>query len=192
MHGTDAVGMLLKGSFAIVEERIREAHDDEWRTRAFPGTNKPGFILWHCARILDWTVCSAIQGVPEIAFGSPWSDRFPDEAGAGFGISRDLADRVADATPAHEVAEYLADVRKAALSWFETQTDESLDTVPPMREQQPDFYRRPEVWAQISDLDGLPVWQLLLRPSGAHIRRHLGEYDLLIEALRAGAATPRA
>jgi DinB family protein len=188
VHGTDVLGMLLKGSFAMLGERLRDVSDDEWRARALPRANKPGFILWHCARILDWTVSSAIQGTPQVAESQAWRERFPADAGAGFGISLELADRIADGTPASEVGDYLADVRTAALTWFEAQTDQSLDVVPPMKENQPPFYRQPQVWAEIADLEGLPVWQLLLRPAGAHIRRHMGEYDLLVDSLR--AATP--
>lgn len=185
MRGTDVVGVLLKGSFALLDERLSAARDDEWRGRALPHANKPGFILWHCARILDWTVCSAIRGTPEVVDSAPWRGRFPREAGAGFGIPRELADQIADATAPSDVAAYLGDVRAEALSWFDAQTDESLDAVPPMKENQPPFFRQPQVWAEIADLDGLPTWQLLMRPAGAHIRRHAGEYDLLVEALRA-------
>ena len=182
--------MLLTGSFRIVDERLGASTDEVWRGRAIPGTNKPGFILWHCARILDWTVNSAIQGVPEVVESASWRDRFPREALAGFGISREIADQVADKTSARETAGYLADVRVAALSWFERQTDDSLAVVPAMNANQPAAYLEPAVWAELDDLAGIPVWQLLVRPAGAHIRRHAGEYDVLAEALRAGVATP--
>ena len=194
MRGTDVLGTLLKGSFGMLEERAREAREDEWRTRAAPGTNKPGFILWHCARILDWTVNLAVLGVPEVAASAKWAGRFAPEAGAGFGITQEVADRVADRVSASEVAEYLADVQAGALDWFGRQTDDSLDVVPPMKANQrlQPLYLEPQVWAEISDLDGLATWQLLMRPAGAHIRRHVGEYDLLVELLRAGATKTRA
>ena len=189
MTGVDVVGMLLKGSFSLLDDRLGASTEEVWRGRAIPGSNKPGFILWHCARILDWTLNSAIRGAPEVVEAAPWRDRFPREALAGFGISRELADRVADETPARDVAGYLSEVRTAAMSWFETQTDESLAAVPPLKANQPRAYLEPAVWAEIEDLDGLPVWQLLLRPAGAHIRRHAGEYDVLAEALRSGVST---
>jgi hypothetical protein len=194
VRGTDVLGALLKGSFGMLEERARDAREDEWHARAVPGTNKPGFILWHCARILDWTVNLAIQGVPEVAASVPWVDRFPLEAGAGFGITQSLADRIAETVSAQELSGYLAGVRNGALEWFGRQTDDSLDLVPSMRanQQLQPFYLEPQVWAEVSDLDGLPAWQLLMRPAGAHIRRHVGEYDLLVEVLREGATTTRA
>ena len=194
MRGTDVLGALLKGSFAMLDERVRDSSQDEWHARAVPGTNKPGFILWHCARILDWTVNLAIQGVPEMAASAPWVDRFPVQAGAGFGITLELADRIADEVTAQELAGYLAGVRTGALDWFGRQTDESLDATPRMKanlELQP-IYLEPQAWAEVADLDGLPAWQLLMRPAGAHIRRHMGEYDLLVELLRERATTTRA
>ena len=42
------------------------------------------------------------------------------------------------------------------------------------------------------DLDGLPAWQLVMRPAGVHIRRHVGEYDVLLEILKTEAAKTRA
>jgi DinB family protein len=194
MRGTDVVGMLLKGSFALLEERLGAVRDGEWSPRVLPDTNKPGFVLWHCARILDWTVGSAIRGVPEVADSAPWKDRFPRYAGAGFGIPLAVADALTDATSAPEVSAYLAEVKASALEWFATQTDASLDAVPPLKAHQErhPLYLEREAWADIADLDGLPAWQLLLRPAGAHIRRHMGEYDLMVELLRSGAATPRA
>lgn len=194
MRGSDVVGMLLRGSFAMVEERLRDVREGEWRARVLPHTNKPGFVLWHCARIIDWTVASAIRGVPEIADSAPWSERFPAEAGAGFGISLELADGVAETVSARDVREYLAEVKASALEWFATQDDRSLDVAPPMRANQERHpqYLEPQAWADIADLDGLPAWQLVLRPAGVHIRRHMGEYDLMVEVLRTGAASPRA
>src|SRR5436190_284722 len=110
MNGTAVIRMLLNGSFNMIQERLDGMTDEEWRERALPGTSKLGFILWHCTRILDWTVHCAFQGVPEV-----------------------------------------------------------------------------------EDLNGLPTWQILVRPCGAHIRRHMGEYDVLMQALRArGVVTPRA
>ena len=193
MRATDVLRMLLKGSFGMLEERASAARDDEWRGRALPGTSKPGFIIWHCARILDWTIHSAVQGVPEVADSERWRERFPREAAYGAGIPAELADQVADSTPARVVAEYLVEVRTPALAWFDLQDDRSLEAVPALQEHQAlrPGYLDPSVWAEVADLNGLPAWQLLMRPAGAHIRRHMGEYDLLVEALRAGAATPR-
>jgi DinB family protein len=195
VHGTDVLKMLLNGSFNLIEERLAHVSDAEWNERAIPGTSKPGFILWHCARIVDWTVHSAIQGVPEIADAARWQARFPQEALYGAGIPNAVADELPSRTSKADTAEYLREVKAAATDWFGRQTDESLDFRPPMKANQAKHkgYLEPEVWAAVEDLDGLPAWQLLMRPSGAHIRRHTGEYDVLLEALRARpAVTPRA
>jgi hypothetical protein len=187
MTGADVVKMLLNGSFNLIEERLAAVTDVEWKERAIPGTSKPGFILWHCARIVDWTVHSAIQGVPEIADSPKWKARFPQDALYGAGIPAAVADEVAERTSKAGTAEYLGEVKAAVTAWFQRQTDETLDIRPPMKAHQANHqgYEDPEVWAAVEDLDGLPAWQLLMRPSGAHIRRHSGEYDVLVAALRA-------
>src|SRR5205823_6356277 len=132
--------------------------------------------------------------VPEVADSERWRDRFPREAAYGAGISAALADHVADSTSPPVMAEYLAEVRKPVLAWFDGQDERSLDVAPALQDHQAlrPGYLDPSIWAEVADLNGLPAWQLLMRPAGAHIRRHMGEYDLLVEALRAGrAATPR-
>jgi hypothetical protein len=187
MTGTDVLKMLLNGSFNLIEERLAAVSELEWKERAIPGTSKPGFILWHCARIVDWTVHSAIQGVPEIADAPKWKARFPEDALYGAGIPTAAADELTEKTSKADTAEYLGEVKAAVMAWFQRQTNESLDVRPPMKANQANHqgYLDPEVWAAVEDLDGLPAWQLLMRPSGAHIRRHSGEYDVLVGALRA-------
>jgi hypothetical protein len=196
MTGIELVRLLLVGSFGAVQERLTAISDDEWNERAFPGTSKPGFILWHCARILDWTVNSAFQGAPEVVDSAKWRSRFPREACYGAGIPESLADEVAASTSSSEVGEYLAEVKASVMEWFDRQTDATLDGKPPLKANQAarDGYLEPQIYAEVEDLDGLTGWNLLLRPSIAHIRRHMGEYDVLVGALRAraGVATPRA
>ena len=195
MNGTTVIRMLLNGSFNMIQERLDGMTDEEWRERALPGTSKLGFILWHCTRILDWTVHCAFQGVPEIADRPEWRARFPREACYGAGIPDALADQVVDATNRTDVALYLGEVKVAVGEWFERQNDQTLDAVPPLKANQAGRpgYLDPAVWAEVEDLNGLPTWQILVRPCGAHIRRHMGEYDVLMQALRArGVVTPRA
>ena len=187
MQGTDVVRMLLTGSFALVEERIDVLTDDEWSERALPGTSLPGFVVWHCARILDWTVRCAIQGEPEVADTARWRERFPREWCYGAGIPDALADEIAASTTRAEVREYLADVRASVLTWFNAQTDLTLDAVPPLKANQVnrDGYLERSVWSEVEDLDGLKAWQLLARPCISHVRRHAGELDVLVGLLRA-------
>lgn len=191
MTGIDVLGALLKGSFAMLQERLDAVTDEAWNERVLPSTSKPGFILWHCSRILDWTVNSAFQGRPEVADAPKWRTRFLREACYGAGISESLADQVTASTSRTEVAEYLAEVRTAAMDWFARQTDSTLDAAPPLKANQANRagYLDPNIWAEVEDLEGIPGWQLIMRPAGGHIRRHMGEYDLLVGALRDRATT---
>ncbi len=191
MTGVDVLRVLLSGSFGMVQERLNAISDQEWNQRAFPSTSKPGFILWHCARILDWTIHSAIQGIAEVADSSTWQGRFAREACYGAGIADSLADEVTASTSRTEVAAYLRDVRAAVMDWFAKQTESSLDAAPPLKTNQANRagYLDPNIWAEVEDLDGLPGSELLLRPAGAHIRRHMGEYDVLVGAMRSRTTT---
>ncbi len=187
MQATELLNTLLAGSFGMIQERLNEVTDAEWNDRAFPGTSKPGFILWHCARILDWTVNCAFRGVPEVADSPPWRQRFPREACYGAGIPESLADEVVEATSSKVVAEYLGAVKASVMPWFETQTGDALDAPVLIKANQArrEGYLEPAIWAEVEDLDGIIGWNFLLRPSVGHIRRHMGEYDVLVGALRA-------
>ena len=190
MTGKDVLRLQLEGSFNLIQARLEGLGDSEWDVRALPATSKLGFILWHCARIVDWTVHSAIQGKPEIADGARWRERFPRRALYGAGIPDPVADEVPGATARTDVIDYLAEVRAAATPWLAGQTDAGLDAKVSLQASQasrPD-YLEPAVWAEVSDLDGLPAWQFLARPAISHIRVHAGEFDVLLKALRSQAA----
>jgi hypothetical protein len=188
MTGIDVLRLQLKGSFNNISGRLADLSDDEWDRRVGPGTSKLGFILWHCARIIDWTAHSAIQGGAEVADRDPWRGRFPQRALYGAGISEDVADSVTQTVTRSDTAAYLADVQESLFAWFEQQTPESLDAPVSLKATQA---RRPEyldpaVWAEIEDLDSLPAWGLLIRPAAGHIRGHCGEFDALRGLLRSG------
>jgi hypothetical protein len=194
MQAKDLLKTLLAGSFGMIRERLDEVADHEWNQRAFPGTSKPGFILWHCARILDWTANSAFRGVPEVADSDRWRAAFPREACYGAGIPDFLADHVAGTTTSKDVAEYLDGVKASVMPWFENLSTDSLDGPVSIKanQAQRNGYLEPAIWAEVEDLDGITGWNFLLRPSVGHIRRHMGEYDLLVGALRSRASTLRA
>ena len=193
MTAKELVKSLLAGSFGMIQERLDSVSDAEWNERAFPGTSKPGFILWHCARILDWTANSAFQGAPEVVDAPRWRAAFPREACYGAGIPDFLADHVAGTTTSKVLAEYLAEVKSSVMPWFESLTEQALDAPVALKANQArrDGYLAPAIWAEVEDLDGIIGWNFLLRPSAGHIRRHMGEYDLLVGALRSRAVTPR-
>ena len=191
MTGTEVLRLQLDGSFNLIQARLQAVGDEEWNSRALPGTSKLGFILWHCARIVDWTVHSAIGGRPEIADGPRWRGLFPRHALYGAGIPDSVADEVAGATARGDMVDYLGEVRAAATGWLSRQTDADLDARVQLKANQasrPD-YLQPAVWAEVEDLDGLPAWQFLARPAVSHIRVHTGEFDVLLKVLRSHAAT---
>lgn len=193
MTGKDVLRLQLEGSFNLIQMRLEGLGDREWDVRALPATSKLGFILWHCARIVDWTVHSAIEGKPEVADRPGWRERFPRRALYGAGIPDSVADEVPGSTTRREVLDYLAEVRTAATVWLGGQTDAGLDTKVALRANQarrPDYLEAP-VWAEVSDLDGLPAWQFLARPAISHIRVHAGEFDVLLNLLRSQAAAGR-
>ena len=187
MKASDVLRFQLNGSLNLVAERIEAISEGEWNRRAVPGTNKLGFILWHCSRIIDWTVHSALQGAAEVADGEPWVRLFPRHAYYGAGIAIEVADSVPDSVTRAETASYLADVRKLTFQWFDEQTDSTLDGATPLKRHQAAHpgYLDPPVWAEVASLDGLPAWQVMARPAISHVRIHIGEYDTLLLALRA-------
>jgi DinB family protein len=191
MTGIDILRLLLMGSFGNIGGRLNALSDDDWDRRAIAGTSKVGFILWHAARILDWTH-SSLAGVAEVAHGERWRDRFPKEALAGFGIPESAADRVTQTVSRTDTIEYLAEVKTAFLEWFDRQTPETLEAKVSLRTPQAEKagYLAALPWDDISDLDGIPAWHMLLRPSGGHIRVHQGEYDTLLGLLRSAATPP--
>ncbi|HSP09875.1 MAG TPA: DinB family protein [Candidatus Dormibacteraeota bacterium] len=190
MTGKDVLRFQLDGSFNLIQARLEGLGDEEWNQRALLGTSKLGFILWHCARIVDWTVHSALTGRPEVADSTRWRDRFPRSALYGAGIPDSVADELADSTSRGDVVDYLGEVRAAATEWLGRQNDADLDARVPLKANQaarPD-YLEPAVWAEVEDLDGLPAWQILARPAISHIRFHAGEFDVLLKVLRSQAA----
>ncbi|HUZ86624.1 MAG TPA: DinB family protein [Candidatus Baltobacterales bacterium] len=189
MTGKDVLRLQLDGSFNLIRARLEGLGDEEWDRRALLGTSKLGFILWHCVRIVDWTVHSAMAGQPEVADGPRWRERFPRSALYGAGIPDSVADEVTRATSRTEAVDYLDDVRVAAIAWLDSQPETVLDARVPLQANQaarPD-YLEPAVWAEVRDLDGLPAWQFLARPAISHIRVHAGEFDVLLQALRSQA-----
>ena len=192
MTGIDVLRLLLTSSFGNIGSRLDALSDDDWDRRAIAGTNKAGFILWHAARVLDWTH-SSLAGVDEIAHGEPWRDRFPEEALVGFGIPESVADRVTQTVSRTDTIDYLAEVKKTFLEWFDRQTPETLEAKVSLRTPRAEKagYLAAAPWEEMSGLDEIPAWHMLARASGGHIRAHQGEYDALVGVLRS-AATPQA
>lgn len=179
----------LNSSFEQVLRRISEVRDGEWDARALAGTSKLGFSLWHCARILDWTINCAIRGAPELADSPRWAGPLAVEDGLyGSGISDEVADSIPGRVGPGIVREYLEELSPPALSWLDSLTDDELSAVPSFRSNQQlkPRYLSPSTWSQVEGLEGLPVWQLIVRPAVLHIRVHMGEIDTLLIVMRPG------
>ena len=191
MEAKDLLRFQLNGSCTVIRDRLVEISDLEWAQRAVPGTSKPGFLLWHCARTVDAVVHRLIQGRPEIADEREWRVRVAVPDGL-FGAG--IPDAVADSVPAQvertALLDYVEAVRPRALEWLERQSPDDLDRQPDLRAnlaEVPEYLAEP-VWAEIGDFVGAPTWQYLARAGISHIRVHMGEVDGLLAALRAGAA----
>jgi len=180
MRGKDVLEMQLSGSFSGLRERLDSVSDEEWITRGIPGTSLLGFTMWHAARTIDWAVHCAIQGVPEVADRPEWGLLGAAEFAYGAGITDEEADRVARSVSRDQLRTYLAALQPAALGWLKQQADSDLDRTPDFEVHQrakPRYLTEP-LWAEVSDLVGLPAWQILSRPCISHIRVHAGQIDI--------------
>jgi len=187
MTARDVLEFQLNGSFNLLAERLEKTTDEEWTRRAIPGTSLVGFIIWHGVRTIDWAVHTAVRGVPEVAAAARWAGRLQQQHAYGSGITLEEADAAARGVGREVVRGYLEDVRGAVIGWLHGVGEAELDRVPAMKEQQrvDPHYLQPEVWAEVSSMEGVPAWQILSRPSMSHIRVHSGEIDALLQALRA-------
>jgi DinB superfamily len=183
----DVLRMQLNGSFNLLRERLDSMRESEWTGRVIRGTSKPGFILWHATRIIDWGVHCAIQGVSELADRPEWRPLRAAELAYGAGITEEEADQLPASVSRDQVHAYLEALRPVALAWLDRQTDADLERVPDFEANQRarPRYLTPPVWAEVSDFVGAPAWQILARPCISHIRVHVGEVDTLLHAMRA-------
>ena len=182
MTGHQIVTALVSASFDRIAEFTARADGPAWSEPVLPGTNPPGFTLWHLARTADWTVQCCIRGVDEVASRPEWRDRWPAEAWFGAGVSPELARALPQQVEPAVVAAYNEAVRAEVLGWLAQQGDEALDQKPSFREHNDRAgYTAPEIWADIADLEGLPTGMLLLRPAMNHVRVHVGEIGLLLQ-----------
>ena len=188
----DAKGLLqfqMNGSFKLLTEIATGASDAEWEARPFPGANMVGFTAWHCARIIDWAVNCVMRGAPELADQAEWQDVRVADAMFGAGASREAADGVARDVPRMRVLAYIDALREGVVTWLAAVPNDDLSGAVDLKARhlaKPE-YMAPNVWAELEDLDGIPGWQFLARPSIAHIRVHYGEMSTQLEELRAAA-----
>lgn len=188
----DAKGLLqfqVNGSFKLLTEISEGASDAEWKARPFPTANMIGFTIWHCARTIDWAVNCVMRGSPELADKAEWRDVRVPHAMFGAGASREAADAVARDVPRTRVSAYIDALRQDTVAWLAAVSNEDLSPAVDLEARQvakPE-YMAPHVWEEIEDLNGIPGWQFLARPSVSHIRVHYGEATALLGALRTAA-----
>lgn len=167
---------------------------DEWTRRVVPQTNLPAFTFWHCARVTDGILNFYVRGVPEIAERPPWNQDPVigfSEVGAGVGLTLEDADAIARRVSIPRVLEYAAAIRAEASAWLKTVDDDFLDTVPDFasRRDASPVYGKPAAVASSRDLDGHPVWRVLMISCFGHVWSHLDEILLLVETQRAAEAS---
>jgi hypothetical protein len=183
--GVDILTMQLVGSCKLVAKQADEA-EPYWKQRAFAKASLPGFVAWHCARIIDWGVHTVVRNVAELASEPQWCDRLRYEMGHGAGLSDADADDIAGTVRPHDVIEYASALRDGIVSWLDATDGVELDQVPDLRarNQEHPLYLTPSAWEEIKGLEGIPAWQLLARPCISHIRVHSGEVETLTQLLR--------
>jgi hypothetical protein len=186
MRATDVLTMQLQGSCELISEHAQAAAP-HWTDRAVDGASLPGFVVWHCARILDWGINAVVRRETEIAAADRWRTRIGYDRGHGAGLTLSEADAAAAATSPDDVAAYTSDVRASIDAWLPTIADTELDRVVDVRAAcaSNPAYATPAAWAEVENLDQRPAWQILARPCAGHIRTHTGELETLLSLLNA-------
>lgn len=184
MRATDVLTLQLQGSCDLIAEHARRAAP-HWGERAFSDASLPGFVVWHCARVLDWAVNAVIRGEPEVATADHWRERIGYRRGHGAGLTLSEADAAAAAVSPDDVTGYTAELRACIDRWLPTIDDAGLEREVDMRSacSANTLYRTPAAWAEVEHLDQRPAWEILVRPCGGHIRVHMGELDTLLALL---------
>lgn len=185
---------------AFLENQLKNLHfmfhnivDDftaqEWVSRAAPGQNRVGFIIWHMPRTHDNIVQLWMRGGTELFYRPEWAHWHPLKPyGIGTGVTLAEADMIAETVQVAETLAYADAVHHEIIEWLHTLSDTDLDQIPnadahlaPYPEFQAKGFRE-----QTDRLRNQPIWDLFLRPCVGHIYRHLGELQLAKAVLRAG------
>jgi hypothetical protein len=188
MRATNLLKEQLNGCGIFFHAIADDLSDTEWTARAVPGSNVPGYTLWHLARTLDWAVQTAARGVSEVIAEDRWTSRLLPGAGIGIEISLAEADQIAGALAREAVIGYADAVLRTVQDWLSTLTDDDLDETPDIlaRHDRVPYseYQRPNVRREVAGMAGTPVWALVYSPGIEHIRDHLGELDLIKQVIR--------
>ncbi len=200
----DAIGLLVRQleTVNLRFHHVAETLSPELMTASVnPRANPVGFLMWHMARSQDWAIHTAIRGMPELAWTSPWSDMLGiSTPGMGTGFSPAEARELASRIVLPQLVDYADAVSSAAIAWVRGLRASDLDAIPDVAAhdagiaayQTPGFLAEmnagPEHDEAVGDTGGQPVWLFLTSVSVTHLHRHLGEVDLTLGVLtgRAG------
>jgi hypothetical protein len=196
----DAIGMLVRQLETVNLRLHHVANDvtpDLLTASASPRSNPIGFLMWHMARSQDWAVHTAIRGVPEIAWTTPWSEMETiSTPGMGTGFSLEEARGLATRVDLSQLMDYADAVSSATVAWVKDLHETDLDSIPDVSahdsgiaaDQTRGFLAEmdsgPEHDQAVGDVGGQPVWLFLTSVSVTHLHRHLGELDLTLGVLK--------
>lgn len=186
----DAVTLItrqLEAASRVGRGLASEITDDLWQRAAYSGANPLGFIAWHMVATRDWTLHTAIQGVPDVRERAPFASAAVNPEHPPFGMSAAAAVAIAAAVTRDGVLAYADAVHAAMMKWLATLTPDELDRMPDLRANASRLpaYQVPGYVAEVEDMVGYPVWALLSAPCFAHQREHVGEIVTGRAALRA-------
>jgi len=179
---------LLAGQLNAVNRHLHDVFDrtepdepDAWLRRGAPGTNLPGFVFWHAARGLDFTVQAGIRGVPEVIEAEPWAAMPWARLGLGVGYSLAEADELAVLVDPTEVVAYADAVRSELSQWLRSASDEVLEAENHVLDNVRTLpaYNYPDNLKQTTWMQGMPVWVVISLSAFAHSWSHLDEVELL-------------
>ena len=189
MTAAEVLEFQLLGSCRLVADAAG-AHTETWTARVSSGMSLPGFIVWHCARIIDWGVHTVVRGVPELGASPEWGARVRYDMGHGAGLTDAEADDIAATVRPEDVHAYALALQDLIAPWIHRATESELTAVPDLRGRNlfHPRYASQRAWEEIEGLEGVPAWQVLARPCISHIRMHMGELDVFSQLVQAPEA----
>lgn len=171
----------------VLHHLADDISEEEWLLRPGPGQNTLGYTVWHIPRTQDHFLQLWIRCQAEVVTNGRWTHwTHLRSAGIGVGITMEQSDEIARTVTLADVLAYADEVHQTLLTWLEGIDESTLDFVPNAKERLKAYpeYQTPGYLEEVTDLFGLPVWGLLIRPCMGHLHRHLGELEITKDVLR--------
>lgn len=171
----------------VLHHLAGDINAEEWLSRPGPGQNTVGYTVWHIPRTQDHFLQLWIRNESEVVMNGHWSHwQHLKPAGIGVGITMEQSDEIARTVTLADTLAYADEVHQTLLAWLEGIEDSVLEFVPHAKERLQAYpeYQTPGYLEEVTDLFGLPVWSLLIRPCMGHLHRHLGELEITKDVLR--------